>query len=143
MGKKEEFIEVSAFSPNVPLCYRWSLLLAILSIEFIVLLLIMGQLVNGFLIILSFISFCYLFSRTVYKFLHHRKSNWENSPYRLIKMFIADNRLFLEETQVLGQDSNGKTIKKKVIVESVYLLYKDTPDELIIRFLKGGTNGMN
>lgn len=58
-------------------------------------------------------------------------------------MFIADNRLFLEETQVLGQDSNGKTIKKKVIVESVYLLYKDTPDELIIRFLKGGTNGMN
>lgn len=42
-GKKEEFIEVSAFSPNVPLRYRWSLLLAILSIEFIVLLLIMGQ----------------------------------------------------------------------------------------------------
>lgn len=90
------------------------------------------------MILLSFISFCYLFSRTAYKFSQHRKSNWENSPYRLIKRFIADNNLFLEETQVLGQDSNGKTIKKKVIVESVYLLYKDTPDELIIRFWKGG-----
>ena len=53
----------------------------------------------------------------------YRKTNWENSPYSLIKRFINDNRLFLEEIQVLGKDSNGKAVKKKVITESVFILY--------------------
>ncbi|WP_258152279.1 FtsK/SpoIIIE domain-containing protein [Enterococcus faecalis] len=68
----------------------------------------------------------------------YRKTNWENSPYSLIKRFINDNRLFLEEIQVLGKDSNGKAVKRKVITESVFILYKETPNELIIRFWKNG-----
>lgn len=136
--QKDDFIEVSAFSPSILLRYRWSFLLAVLSVELIIFLFIIGQLVNGFLHIFVFVSYCYLFTSTIYKFVMYRKTNWENSPYSLIKRFINDNRLFLEEIQVLGKDSNGKAVKRKVITESVFILYKETPNELIIRFWKNG-----
>lgn len=47
-----------------------------------------------------------------------------------------DNNLYESGYRIIGQDSNGNNRKKTVIIDSVFLFYLNTPDKLVIRFLK-------
>lgn len=49
-----------------------------------------------------------------------------------------DNNLFESGYHIIGQDNNGNDRKKNVVIDSVYLLYLNTPEKLVIRFLKNG-----
>lgn len=67
--------------------------------------------------------------------LFRRKYN--RSPFKKLKWFIKENKLYEEEIYEVGLNKNGRVKKKKVVVNSAYFLYKTTEnDELIIRALK-------
>lgn len=65
------------------------------------------------------------------------RRKYNGSPFKKLKWFIKENKLYEEEIYEVGINENGRVKKKKVVVNSAYFLYKTTEnDELIIRALK-------
>lgn len=64
------------------------------------------------------------------------RKRYNSSPLKKLKRFIKENKLYEEEIREVGRNENGSIKKEKVVVNSVYFLYKKTDDELIIRALK-------
>lgn len=137
-NKQNKFQKVSAFSPSVPLKYRWNSLLFVLFAEMGSVIWLESHIQNGFLFILVLIVLFCLLIYTTYKFVINRKRGWVTSPYKLLRRFIMDNNLFESGYHIIGQDNNGNDRKKNVVIDSVYLLYLNTPEKLVIRFLKNG-----
>lgn len=141
-NNQNKFQQVSAFSPNVPLKYRWNSLLFAIVVELASVIWLESHIQNPLLFFLVLIGLFCLMIYTTYRFIDYRKE-WRNSPYKLLKRFIMDNNLYESGYRIIGQDNNGNDRKKTVIIDSVFLLYLDTHDYLIIRFWKNGDKWNN
>ncbi|MGX6980193.1 hypothetical protein ACWN8V_13275 [Vagococcus elongatus] len=129
-NNQNKFLKVSAFSPNVPLKYRWNSLLFVIFAEMGSVIWLESHIQNGFLFILVLIGLFCLMIYTTYKFVTNRKRGWVTSPYKLLRRFIMDNNLFESGYRIIGQDNNGNDRKKNVIIDIVYMLYLNTPEKL-------------
>lgn len=133
--KKAKSIEVSYFS-KIPLFNRNSILLFSLLFMTIIEIILLEQIENiGISVFLTLIviTLTTLFIKkwTISK-IHFKKT-----PYKKLKKFINDNKLYESEVREVGTLKNGNPKKKTIVYNSVYFSYRYTNDEeLIIRALK-------
>lgn len=133
--KRNKFKEVSYFS-KVPLFNRNSfLLLFILCMTMIEIILFerIEKVENLIFFTLIVISLTALFIKK----WAISKIHFERTPYKKLKQFIHDNKLYESEVREVGTLKNGSPKKKTIVYNSVYFSYQYTDDgELIIRALK-------
>ncbi|MEC1179050.1 FtsK/SpoIIIE domain-containing protein [Metasolibacillus meyeri] len=65
------------------------------------------------------------------------RKEYNSSPLKKLKRFIKENKLYEEDIREVGTNENGSIKRRKIVVNSIYFLYKKTENnELIIRALK-------
>ncbi|MGQ7771213.1 FtsK/SpoIIIE domain-containing protein [Bacillus sp. WC2507] len=132
-NSKNDFIQVSYFS-KIPLLNRVAFLIfsicLLVSVE-----IFLGSYLPNFLQFISFLLFCVALVMIIRKwFTSQRKFN--RSPFKRLKRFIVENKLYEEEMREIGTNENGSPKREKVVFNSAYFLYKMTDDELIVRAWK-------
>lgn len=133
--KKDKSIEVSYFS-KIPLFNRNSILMFSLLFMTIIEIILLEQIENiGISIFLTLIviTLTTLFIKkwTISK-IHFKKT-----PYKKLKKFIYDNKLYESEVREVGTLKNGNPKKKTIVYNSAYFSYRYTAEgELIIKALK-------
>lgn len=134
--RKNNFIKVSYFS-KTPIFPRFSFLL--ITVIFIISLAAFTINYFSHSNVLQFFCSLIFLTMSIYfikKWILFRKK-FNSSPLKKLKRFIKENKLYEEEIREVGTNENGSIKKEKVVINSVYFLYKKTEnDELIIRALK-------
>ncbi|MEW9575625.1 FtsK/SpoIIIE domain-containing protein [Bacillus toyonensis] len=130
---KNKFIQVSYFS-KIPIPYRFSFL--IISICLLVgTEIFINNYLPSFLEFISFLLFCFVFVVFIKKWVTAR-GEFNRSPFKKLKRFIVENKLYEEEMREVSTNENGNPKREKVVFNSAYFLYKITDDELIVRAWK-------
>ncbi|WP_252188343.1 hypothetical protein [Bacillus mycoides] len=129
-NSKNDFIQVSYFS-KIPLLNRVAFL--ILSICLLVSVeIFLGSYLPNLLQFISFLLFCVALVMIIRKWFTSRRK-FNRSPFKRLKRFIVENKLYEEEMREIGTNENGSPKREKVVFNSAYFLYKMTNDELIVR----------
>ncbi|WP_283750986.1 FtsK/SpoIIIE domain-containing protein [Bacillus cereus] len=132
-NSKNDFIQVSYFS-KIPLLNRVAFL--ILSICLLVSVeIFLGSYLPNLLQFISFLLFCVALVMIIRKWFTSRRK-FNRSPFKRLKRFIVENKLYEEEMREIGTNENGSPKREKVVFNSAYFLYKMTNDELIVRAWK-------
>ncbi|WP_242271299.1 FtsK/SpoIIIE domain-containing protein [Bacillus cereus group sp. BfR-BA-01310] len=132
-NSKNDFIQVSYFS-KIPLLNRVAFL--ILSICLLVSIeIFLGSYLPNFLQFISFLLFCVALVMIIRKWFTSRRK-FNRSPFKRLKRFIVENKLYEEEMRETGTNENGSPKRERVVFNSAYFLYKMTDDELIVRAWK-------
>ncbi|MDM5460560.1 FtsK/SpoIIIE domain-containing protein [Bacillus cereus] len=130
---KNKFIQVSYFS-KAPIPYRFSFL--IISICLLVgTEIFLNNYLPSFLEFISFLLFCFVLVVVIKKWTTAR-GEFNRSPFKKLKRFIVENKLYEEEMREVSTHENGNPKREKIVFNSAYFLYKITDDELIVRAWK-------
>lgn len=133
--KKRKFKEVSYFS-KIPLFNRNSFLLLFILYMIIIEIIIFERVEKMGNVIFFTLIMIYLTVLFIKKWMIS-KIHFEKTPYKKLKKFIGDNKLYESEVREVGTYKNGSPKKKTIVYNSVYFSYQNTDNgELIIRALK-------
>ncbi|MER3114482.1 hypothetical protein [Bacillus altitudinis] len=120
--KRNKFKEVSYFS-KVPLFNRNAFLLFFIlcmtMIEIIILEQIKRTEISIFLTLLIFTLTALFIKKWIIS-----KIQFEKTPYKKLKQFIHDNKLYESEVREVGTLKNGSPKKKTIVYNSVYFSYQ-------------------
>ncbi|EOO11491.1 FtsK/SpoIIIE domain-containing protein [Bacillus cereus] len=132
-NSKNDFIQVSYFS-KIPLLNRVTFLIfsicLLVSVE-----VFLNSYLPNLLQFISFLLFCVALVVIIRKWFTSRRK-FNRSPFKRLKRFIVENKLYEEELREIGTNENGSPKREKVVFNSAYFLYKITDDELIVRAWK-------